>query len=870
MSALSSRSSPVARFRLALRLARRELRSGLAGFGVFLACLALGVGAVATVGVVSSSMDATLARDARVLFGGDVSVSQTHLPLAVNATGFLRAQGAVTNIISMRTMLRPEPRPGEPQAPGARRSLLVELKAVEPSYPLVGMVEMDGGGTLAEALAVQDGIPGVALERAALLRLKLRVGDHVRLGRAVLRIGGVIAKEPDRPAGFLGLGPRAMIAADTLPATGLLQPGSVVTYAALLRLDDPRRLDAVQAELKARYAEPGWRVRNVRESSPGLSRFFNNFASYLTLVGLASLLVGGIGVANGVQGYLARKDTTIATLKCLGASRRLVTTTYLLQVAALALVGSLIGCGLGAGGAAVVTPLLSEAVGIDVALTLHPAPLLTAIAYGLLTALAFGLWPLSAAGSISPAQLFRGYAEVGDGDSPGRSSRRPSWTARLGSLACALLLVGLTLQGAQQGATFRTTLGFYGGVLATMLVFRLFAWLLMRLAARLPHPNNPRLRMALANLHRPGAATPAVVFSLGLGLTILAAISLVDGNLQYAIATQFPSRAPSYFFIDIQHTQIDQFRALAASIPGVGRVEDEPSLRGRIVRIDGVPVDQREIGEDAQWAVRGDRGLTFAATPPRGSRITAGEWWPADYNGPPLMCLEANIAQGFGVGVGDTLTVSVLGREVTATIAVLRNIDWTSLALNHAIVFTPNALAGAPHAYIATAYAEPEAEGPLFEAVTEAMPGVVAVGVKEVLADVQRIAETIGLAVRAAGLVTVAAGILVLAESLRANLQRRRYEAVVFKVLGATRLDILRVLLWEFLLLGVAAALVAAALGAGLAWLFTEFVLRTQYVLLPVPLAASLGAGVAATLVLGLWAVRSVLSRSAWEFLRNE
>lgn len=846
---------------LALRLARRELRSGLSGFGVFLACLALGVGAVATVGAVSASVDATLQRDARILFGGDLGISQTHLPIAANATEFLQQQGEITNIVAMRTMLRPEPTQAD-QPPAGRRSLLVELKVVEPGYPLVGVVEMEDGGTLAQALAPVDGVPGLAVERGVLTRLRLQVGDQVRLGRSVLRIGGVIRKEPDRPAGFLGLGPRAMLAAQDLPATGLIQPGSVVTYTTLVRLHDPTRRNTVRDRLQQDFAAPGWRLRTLDEASPGLTRFFDNFANYLTLVGLASLLVGGIGVANGVQGYLARKDATIATLKCLGASRGLVTATYLVQIAALALLGSALGCGLGLGAAAAVIPALSEAMGIQVALSVQPGTVLTAVAYGLLTSLAFGLWPLSAAGGISPARLFRGYADT--------DSRHPSWPARLGSLACALLLVVLTLQTAHHGGATRVILGFYGGVLATMVVFRLFAWLLMRVAARLPHPANPRLRMALSNLHRPGAATPAVVFSLGLGLTILAAISLVDGNLQHAIATQFPSRAPSYFFIDIQHTQIDQFRTLARAVPGVTRLEDEPSLRGRIVKIDDVPVDQRDIGEDAQWAVRGDRGLTFATTPPPGSRITAGQWWPPEYDGPPLICLEASLARGFGVGVGDSLTISVLGREVTGTIAVLRSIDWSSLALNHAIVFTPNALAGAPHAYIATAYAEPEAEGRLFEAVTEAMPSVVAVGVKEVLADVQRIAETIGLAVRAAGLVTVAAGILVLAESLRANLTRRRYEAVVFKVLGATRLDVLRVLLWEFLLLGAAAAVVAAGLGAALAWAFTDSILRTTYVLLPVPLAASLLAGVAATVLLGLWAVRSVLSRSAWEFLRNE
>lgn len=868
--------SGLAQFRLAMQLARRELRTGISGFGVFLACLALGVGAVACVGLVSTSVYSTLKRDARILMGGDLRISQTHLPIADNATSFLNTVGVTTDVLTMRSMVRPAPgmeeisqETSQEQSPAgveasssqapARRSLLVELKGIEPEYPLIGAVELEGGITLAEALAPKDGQPSVAVGRDALLRLNLAVGDSILLGSAVMRIGGVIVSEPDRPGGLLSLGPRVMLTKEDLNATGLLQPGSVVTYSTVVRLDNPAQSEQVLATLKQDYAGPGWRIRTLDEATPGLTRFFDTFASYLILVGLASLLVGGIGVANGVRGYLARKDKSIAVFKCLGASRSLVTTTYLMQILVLAVLGSVIGCAVGLAGAVVVAPLLEGLMGAPVRVSIHAAPLVSAIGYGVLTSLAFGLMPLSAAGAVSPARLFRGYADTGQ--------RRASLKAILGSLACAALLILLTLQ---DGVSNRVTLGFFGGVLVSMVAFRIFAGVLMWLAARLPHSSSPRLRMALSNLHRPGAATPAVVFSLGLGLTILAAISLVDGNLQHAIATQFPSRAPTFFFLDIQNTQIDQFRSIVQEIPGVTKVEEEPSLRGRIVKIDGVPASERNITPEASWAVRGDRGLTFASTPPRGSTITAGEWWPEDYDGPPLLCFDTNLAKGFGVGVGDTLTVSVLGRELTAEIAVLRSIDWSSLALNHAIVFSPNALAGAPHAYIATAYATPEAEDKLFQSVTSALPSVVAVGIKEVLADVQRITEIIGLAVRGAGLVTVIAGILVLAESLRANLVRRRYEAVVFKVLGATRRDVLLVLLWEFLLLGLAAATLAAGLGAGLAWAFTEYIMRTEYVLLPVPLVASLGAGVAVTLVLGLWAVRSVMGRSSWEFLRNE
>ncbi|QJT10735.1 ABC transporter permease [Oceanidesulfovibrio marinus] len=854
--------------KLALRFARRELRGGVRGFGIFLACLALGVGAVAAVGTVSSSVDTALSRDAKALMGGDIQIRQTHVPASDEAITAMESMGRVMRMVSMRSMARP-PETQAPQgnatngvaenAPEKRRSSLVELKAVGPNYPLFGAVTLEPALPLADVLAEKDGVYGAAVEKSLLMRLGLAVGDDLRVGQSVLRIRAEVVREPDRPSNFFGLGPRVLLSLDAIKSTGLLRPGSVVRYVYALGLEPGVSIEQAKERLQA-VREPGWQVRDYKSSSPGLSRFFDNLAVYLTLVGLAALLVGGIGVANGVRASLEKKYEAIASLKCLGATRRLVVWTYLAQTMALALLGSVLGVALGVGSAFLAAPLLAQLLTVPVAITPAFKPLALALMYGLLTAMAFALWPLSAAGTISPARLFRGYGEAGP--------RRPSWQAAMASACCGAGLIVLTLLYAHNA---RLALGFAGGVLAAMAFFRIAAVVVMRVAARLPRPRKPRLRHAIANIHRPGAATPAVLFSLGLGLTILVTVSQVDSTLQRSISEQLPKDAPSYFFLDIQNAQIDTFRDIVAVTRGITRMEAQPSIRGRITAINGVPVEQAQVADDVRWALRGDRGMTYAATPPKGTKIVSGQWWPADYHGKPLICLDSGLAEGFGVGPGDTITVSILGQAFTPTIACTREIEWSTLSLNHTFVFSPGVLDNAPHSWIATAYTDSkQADDALFETVTTQLPSVVAIYVRDVLQDVDAIVRNIGMAIRLTAAVTLLAGLLVLAQTLAANLEQRYYDAVVFKVLGATRRDILVTLALEFLLLGAVTAAVAALAGCGLAWAFVNAFLMTQYAPLMGPLALILCGGVLATLALGLFGVRHALSKPAWPVLRNE
>lgn len=868
-------------FALALKLARRELRGGLRRFGVFLTCLALGVAAVAAVGEVAAIVDHSLRSDAKAILGGDLAVTRSHIELDEDALNWLEERGQVAHLVRLRTMARPAAARKEGSAASdVQRSMLVELKAVEDDYPLYGQATLRSGGSGPEfhqALQKRDTMWGAVVDPRVLARLGLEVGDVLRVGTADLRITGILEHEPDKAAQFFGLGPRLFVDMRSLPETGLLVPGTVVYHLYKLRLANtpapgsPRANEQVATlakEFLERFGQSGARVRNYTQSGDRLRTFMDTLQRYLLLVGLISLLVGGIGVANGVRSYLETKSTAIATMKCLGAERSTVVTTYLLQVLFLALVGSGIGLVAGLAATRVATHFLFLALGFDMDAGqafwqgFAIAPLAGGLGFGLLTAVLFALFPLARAGNVSPARLFRGYADPG-----ARHSGRKAWLAALSVLLAMLLLAWAMTRDLTLVA------GFAAGALAGAALFRLAAWAFMRLAANAPKPRRIWLRHALANLHRPGARTPDVVFSLGLGLTALAAVALIDGNMLHRINEQMPQEAPSYFFIDIPKNSIHDFRQALENLPEVTRLESEPSLRGRITAINTVPVEQVQVAPDAQWAVRSERGLTFAAQKPEKVKIVAGEWWPADYSGPPLMCFTKGLADGFGVGVGDTLTINVLGRNVTATIACLREVEWTTLALNHAVMFAPGVLEAAPYSYIATVYSREDANqnsDPVFSTVVTRFPEVTAVYIKDVLRDVNSIFEAIGMAVRSTAAVTLLAGLLVLAETLRATLRGRHYEAVLFKVLGATRWDTVRTLAAEFLLLGAGAAILAAVLGSIVSLAFITTVMRGEWQLLPWPLLLVCGGGVLATLALGMLGIRGVLGRKAWPVLRNE
>lgn len=836
---------------LAFRLARREMRSGLGGFRLFIACLALGVGAIAAILSFSRAVEEGLRADAREILGGDVAISLLYREATPEQMAYLREQGQLVRWLDSRAMARPTKSDGRPT--------LVQLKAVEPAYPLYGTVELADGGTLANAMGKRDGIWGAVVEESALRRMNMAPGDMLRVGDVAVEVRGIIAREPDRGLNaFASLGPRLMIPFEAVVESGLVQPGSLLTWEYRLRLPPGQSDRAVIAGLKARFPDAGWRVRGLDDAGGGIRFWLDRLTQFIGLIGLASLLVGGVGVGNAVSSFLAARLRTIATLKCLGAPERLVFTTYFIQLAALSALGVGIGLVIGA-----VLPFLAQSAIADVLpvrarVALYAAPLATAAGFGLLVSLLFALVPLMRARGVPAATLMRG-AVVEQG--------RLAWRDSLVIAAAALALAAFTIFTADSR---RIAAYFVAGSVGAFIAFPLLARLLMLGAAKVGKPKFAALRLALANLHRPGAPTPIVMLSLGLGLTVLVATALIEGNLREQLTRRIPSDAPAFFFVDIQSSQMPAFEKALAAIPGAGHLDKVPSLRGRIVKIGGKPISEIAVPSDARWAVEGDRGVTYSATPPEGSRLVAGEWWPADYRGPQLISFDENLANQFGLGLGDSITVNILGRDIEARIASLRRIEWTTLAINFVFVYSPGTLDKAPHTFLATVKSTPEAEDAIFKTVTDQFPNVTVVRIRDAIETAASVLGNIGLASRVIGFLSILAGVLVLAGAMLATQRRRVHEAVVMKVLGATRARIAGTFAWEFAFLGLATATAALGVGTLAAYLVVRRLMNLEWTFLPmVAVAVAVGAMVL-TLAFGLAGTLAALRQRPLALLRNE
>jgi putative ABC transport system permease protein len=851
-------SEPIAGSRAAsipLRYALRELRGGLRGFYVFIACIALGVMAIAGVGSVAASLGEGLAREGRTLLGGDVAFSLIQREAKPDEVALLRSRGEVSVAATLRAMART----------GDGRLALVELKAVDGAYPMLGELTLAPKMPVTDVLAERDGAFGAAADPTLLARLDLKVSDRVTVGSATFQIRSVVDAEPDKLSGGVGFGPRFLVSETALRATQLLQPGSLVRWIYRVKLPDnaadDRSATALADDVRRALPEAGWEIRSRGNASPQLERTISRFTQFLTLVGLAALLVGGVGVANAVKSHIDRRRDVIAAFKALGATGRDVFAIYLTQVTVLAVIGSVIGLVAGAALPFVIVGLFGKLLPLPVVPALHFDELLLSLVYGLLTALAFGLWPLGRVHDVPVAALFR--------EAVTSQWHRPRWRyLALMSLVIALLIavvIGLAYDK-------RVATVFVASSVVVFALLRGIAAGLMALARRLPRTRITMLRLAIANIYRPGALTPSVVMSLGLGLAVLVTITQIDGNLRRQFLAALPDRAPSFYFIDIPATEADRFGAFLKQTAPQSTVEDVPMLRGRIVAARGVKAEDLKASTDSEWVLQSDRGLTYTGEIPKGSKIVEGKWWGADYDGPPLISIEKKIADGLQLKLGDEIVVNVLGRDIPATIGNMRTVDWQGLGINFVLVFSPNAFKGAPHTHIATlTETHPDAAGDarIIKSVADAFPMVTSVRVREALETIGAVVTNLVLAIRGASAVTLISAILVLGGALAAGHRHRVYDAVILKTLGATRARLLGAYALEYLMIGFATAIFGVIAGSIAAWLIVTRLMTLSFIWQAGSATAVVAAALIVTVGLGLAGTLLALNQKPATVLRN-
>ncbi|MEP5938477.1 MAG: FtsX-like permease family protein [Erythrobacter sp.] len=793
-----SAGSPTISWGTAWRIARRDLNARFRGLRLLLVCIFLGTGALAAIGTLTSAIEGELESSGQVLLGGDLEVEIWQRGLSDEEIAFLGQYGRISGGTRLQAM-----------ATVTDGAAPVELKAVDQNWPLYGNLTL-ADGSVADAPQGSDAL----LAQGALDRLGIAVGDSFTIGTARLTVAGIIGNEPDRLSEGFQLGPTVIVAEDVPQNAGLLQPGSLYESKYRVAFDD-QALDpeVVEQALADAFPQAGYDFRDRNRASPGADRFVGRMGDFLTLVGLAALVIAGIGIAGGVSSYLEARRGSIATLKVLGASSSDILRIYALQVGIAALIGSIAGLAVGI----LVTPVLGAALQgllpVQSGFVIEPAPLILAASYGLLVAFAFAATPLLRARTFPAMALMRsGIAPLA------RDLRALSWTVA-GVVAICVLAVVTTAQPLLSS-------GFLLGAGGALLLLAGLGFAIQKLARSVPRPSNPLLRSAVANLHRPGAPTGSLVTALGFGLAsfvLLAAVqSAIDGNIERSV----PDQAPDYIALDVPVAQEEAFRSLVDDNAPGADIVTVPTLRGAVLAFGPQDNMQRvadlESIPDGAWALRGERGITYADTLPPGNVLIEGEWWDAAQNDERLVSIDAEFARAAGLEIGDYLTIGVLGIERDVKIANLREIEWENLGFNFTMVFSRSAIADAPHNLSAT-ISLPQAQSNgdragLLRAMVRQFPSSSVIEVGDVLTQARTILEQVGLATLAAASVAVLAGLAVLMGAIAAARASRMYDTVVLRVLGASRRQVLLIQLAEYGILAALLALVALGLGSTLAW----------------------------------------------------
>ncbi|MBT5187201.1 MAG: FtsX-like permease family protein [Kordiimonadaceae bacterium] len=836
---------------IAFKFALREIRFAFTHFRIFIACLFLGTAIIAAVGSVTENIATSLARDARVFLGGDIEIDTNQRLLNEEEMAYIAERSEEISIVSeLRAMAHTE---------GYTDSSLIEIKAVDKAYPMFGELLTSSNLTTEELFEFKDGQWGAVASDAIAVRLGRGVGDNLNIGDVLYKIRGITVKEPDSSNAGFQLAPTILVSSDSMPDTGLIIEGSLVDYNYRLRLPVGSDSKVFADVIKEDFPDSEWRVRDKSSGGGSTQRFIDRMGQFMTLVGLTALLVGGVGVSNAVHGYLNSKTNTIATFKILGAQSNMIFQIYLQQIMIMSAISIVLGLLVGGSLPFLFADFLEAKMPIDISREFYPVSLAVAAFYSVLISLIFTLWPLAKAKNISARQLFR----ITISDEKGEKIPKFYLSIILGMVALMLVVVFYMADYRQLTAYF------IGGMFASFGLLLVTGYLVRKCVTYLPRRFSPALRIALSNITRPGNSTLSIILSLGLGLILLTAISLVEFGLDAEIERRVSTDAPSYFFLDIQKADHENFKEFSTSRDGVSLYRTVPNLRGRITHVKGIPSEDADVDQDVRWMLRGDRGMTFASEVPEDNKLEVGDWWPDGYAGDPEVSISNDMAEGMDLAPGDSISVNVLGRDIEVKVRSVRTVDWGGFGINYVLMFDPNVLSAAPFTYVGTVKSTADTEAGNYQAITKNFPNVTTVRLKEVLDNVQVLLLQIKGAIDVMASITIISGILVLSGAIAAGHKGRIYDSAVLKVVGATRMDILKAYIFEFVILGVATGAVAILLGSIAAYGIVVGIMQMEWTFsLNIPLITVV-ASIIITMSIGMFSIWKAMSVRPAQVLRG-
>jgi putative ABC transport system permease protein len=839
-------------FKLAFKLAYSELRHGYKHFRSFIACLLLGVTVMAIVNTLGSVVENSLNNEAQSLLGGDLEVRIRGLAANEEQLKYLEQFGEVSNVVTLRSMLNAND-----------QNLLVEIKAIDQKYPLLGDLEFNQKVSKDQAFENN----GVAVDQILLSQMGLNLGDKIQLGQANYEIRATIKNEPDRVVQLFSFGPRVMMNQQSLQNSGLVNTFSLIEHR--YRIDVPDNIiadekyeDQIEDQLEAKFPDISWRVRSGNDGNRGVQRFLDQLLSFLNLSALSTFLIAGIGIASSVRSYMEKKSKTIAILKIQGGSKDLIFKSYAILIAMIALLTGLVGIAISSVVTISLLPLFSGILpSLEGQTGFNINSSLLALWYGFLISYIFSLPALYSALKVKPSLLFRSKIS--------RLGFSADGSAIFIIIILTILLLITLLFNAGDIKFIATSL------LVILLAFFIFAYcsVLLRKATDRIKSDKIWLKLALGNMNRPGSTTSTVIFAIGISLTVLITLTLTEANLQERISKTVNEKAPSLFMIDIQPDQKQGLKSLLAKYADERNIMMSPMVRGRIVKIDGGEVIESEIGEEIDWVVRGDRGISYTSKEPKNANIVAGKWWPEDYQGKALMSVDDRFLSGMNLEIGDTITVNILGNDITAEIANARKIDYTTFQINFAMMLSPGVIDDYPHSTIATVFLnDPNGsdEADLVRQIAQQYPGVTIIRTKEVVTIVKDILNKIGLALNITVIVSLIAGILVLSTALTATMEQRMYDTAMLKVLGAGKSTILKTYLSEWIILAFITSALASVIGVFGAYLINDHFRGREFYLMSEIIISVIFSCVAIINIIGFVGNRKIFNLRPSKLLRNE
>ncbi|MEQ1768563.1 MAG: FtsX-like permease family protein [Devosia sp.] len=841
----------------AIVLGLLDMRGDLRRFGLLVVCLAVGTALIAGVSSVGASIKEAVERDATTIVGGDVELSRTDRPATADELVEISRFGKVAAAIDTNV-----------QAKSEANDAFVDLIAVGRGYPLVGKVQASGlsdGIDPSDFLGLVDGTYGALADPLLLDALGAKTGEMIELAGTMFQARGTLSRLPDSAVRGFRLGQLAMISDQgfaalsdtTSPLPGL---GTYYRYKVLSGAHDP---DQLRVDLSAALGDSGWTIRTPRDALGAMVRYYDLFMRFLVIVGLASLLIGGVSVWTVISAYVMERSTVIAVMRSVGASRVRIFLHFFAQVATLALIGVCIGLVVGASVGLLALPLVGQAIGVTLPPALHAQPLAVAAMVGLVTAFAFSYLPLQQALNVQPAILFR---------SRGLAAPALAWRGLIASVqvipvivsVIAFILLAIVMTGDPVLVAAFAAMSVFAVV-----VLRLATSLAVLALRQLPESANPVVRRALRNITGAGSNTASVVVAVGMALAMLIVVLALETNLtnEYLGASAFD--VPTFVASDLFSDEAAKLRDVQAQNTDIVDFTSTPMLRGAVTAVNGRPVaGLKPRGPEALFLLSGDVPLTFRGALPTASRLVEGEWWPADYSGAPLVSLHQSLRSGLDVKIGDQLTFDIFGDTITATVANFRDYSWQG-GVDFLVAFSPGVLETYPATLLGAVKAAPQREEAVERVLATTVPDVRFIAIGETLEQVTRALGQLSLAATAVGGMAVGNGLLVLLSSLATGRQQRRADALITKVLGAPETEVLSTFLLQYLLVAAFAATIATILGLLAGWVLTLALLDVDFTVNGWILLVVDAGAIAIVAVLGASTILSSRGKSPGRLLRE-